>query len=398
MNSKPPHNASRRSPPARDQQRVWEGSGHGPHTGRARFVSARQTRRDNGRFAARLLAWYDRYGRKNLPWKRGRDPYRIWVAEIMLQQTQVATVIPYYERFVKRFPNLHALAAASLDEVLHHWAGLGYYARARHLHCAAQAIVHEHGGRLPRTLEALQRLPGIGRSTAGAILAFAFGQRQPILDGNVKRVLARYYAIAEPLGRRRTEQRLWALAEQLLPRQRVADYTQAIMDLGATVCRRRQPLCTRCPVRAGCRAYRAGHPEAYPRRTTGKGVPVKRVHMLLIRNRHGRVLLLQQPPTGLWGGLWGLPQCTEDDVAGFCRDRLGLEIAPQPPWPVLRHRFTHFRLDITPIPARLKGGSGRLMENGAALWYNLEQPERIGLPAPVQRLLRKLRHSSWHVW
>ncbi len=392
-----PH-ISRRALPIRDTEAASKASGsrlkaEAGAMRRLRPSRSRKTNRQGACFAERLLAWYDRHGRKNLPWKRGRDPYRIWVSEIMLQQTQVATVISYYERFLRRFPTLHALAAASLDEVLHHWAGLGYYARARYLHRAAQAIVRDHGGRFPRTLDAIMQLPGIGRSTAGAILSLAFGKPHPILDGNVKRVLARYASVAAPVGARETENRLWALAGRLLPRTRVADYTQALMDLGATVCRRIRPLCTQCPLRTGCRAFLSGNPEAYPvRAARSKGVPVKRINMLLIRDRRNRVLLLKRPPTGLWGGLWGLPECADDNIAGFCHDTLGLKIAVQPPWPVLRHSFTHFRLDITPIPARLKGESGGVMENSAALWYNLEHPARIGLPAPVQRLLHKLRH------
>lgn len=311
----------------------------------------------------------------------------------MLQQTQVATVIPYYERFIRRFPDVRRLAAAPLDEVLHHWTGLGYYARARNLHRAARIIVEEHGGRFPRECEALAGLPGIGRSTAGALLAQAFGRRHPILDGNVKRVLARHHAVAAPLERRETENRLWALAERLLPRTRLADYTQAIMDLGATVCRRTRPACEACPVRASCRAYRAGNPGAYPVRAAGKRVPIRRVSMLMIRDARNRVLLTRRPPAGLWGGLWGFPECTDGDAVDFCREALGLEIAAQPPWPVLRHGFSHFHLDITPIPARLLGASGRVMENAATLWYNLDRPERIGLPAPVQRLLDKLRYT-----
>lgn len=312
----------------------------------------------------------------------------------MLQQTQVATVIPYYERFIRRFPDVRRLAAAPLDEVLHLWTGLGYYARARHLQRAARIVVERHGGRLPREFEALAALPGIGRSTAGAILAQAFGRRYPILDGNVKRVLSRHYAVAAPLERRATEQRLWALAERLLPHTRLADYTQAIMDLGATVCRRTRPACEACPVRASCRAYRAGNPEDYPLRAAGKRVPVRRVGMLMIRDAHNRVLLTRRPPAGLWGGLWGFPECAADgDAVGFCRAALGLEIAAQPPWPVLRHGFSHFRLDITPIPAHLLGTNSRVMESDAALWYNLERPERIGLPTPVQRLLDRLRYT-----
>ena len=340
----------------------------------------------------RLLAWYDRHGRMDLPWQRSRDPYRIWVSEIMLQQTQVSTVIPYYDRFLKRFPDVGTLARARLDSVLHHWTGLGYYARARNLKKAAATIVREHGGRFPRDIEAVAALPGIGRSTAGAILAFSFGQRHPILDGNVKRVLARLHAIDAPVSQRDTEQRLWALAERYTPRTRVSDYTQAIMDLGATVCRPRKPVCASCPLAGACQALAKGRPERYPVRVTRKVPPVKPTVMLMIRDRRGRVLLTQRPPSGLWGGLWGFPECEAlPSAARSCRDRFGLEIVAETPWPPVRHGFSHFVLDITPLPARLAGGNGALRDTGPAVWYDPRRPDTRGLAAPVKRLLQKLR-------
>ncbi len=344
-------------------------------------------------FSARLLRWYDRHGRKDLPWKRRSDPYHVWLSEIMLQQTQVATVIPYFERFVARFPTIASLARADVNAVLHLWSGLGYYARARNLHRAAQIIVREHGGRMPRDFAAVASLPGIGRSTAGAILALAYGSRHAILDGNVKRVLARYHAIAQPLRGGAIEERLWELAERHTPRRRVADYTQAIMDLGATVCRRAQPACGRCPLRADCAAYAQGKPEAYPRPAPRKALPQRAVRMLLIRDARGRVLLQRRPPTGLWGGLWGLPECRGRDVRAWCRDALGLDIAPERPWPRLRHSFSHFHLDIRPIPARLLGASWQAMEGAETVWYNCERPDERGLAAPVKRLLDQLRNT-----
>jgi len=303
----------------------------------------------------RLLAWYDRHGRKTLPWKRKRDAYRIWVSEIMLQQTQVATVIPYFKRFIARFPDVRSLARADLDEVLHLWTGLGYYARARNLHQAAQRIVKEHAGAFPRHYEAVADLPGIGRSTAGAIFALAFNQRHPILDGNVKRVLARYHAIESPLNQRETEERLWQLAEKHTPRTRVADYTQAIMDLGATVCTRTKPQCSACPLRTNCRACRLGTPQDYPVRATRRITPVKATRMLMIRDARGRVLLQRRPPAGLWGGLWGFPECANSNARQWCHKILGINIHTESPWPTLRHSFSHFHLDITPIPAQLVG-------------------------------------------
>lgn len=399
-------------------------------------------------FSARLLAWYNRHGRKNLPWKRTRDPYRIWVSEIMLQQTQVATVIPYFERFLKRFPDVRTLARARLDSVLHRWSGLGYYARARHLHAAAKCIGAEHGGRFPRDFGSVAALLGVGRSTAGAILALAFDQRHPILDGNVKRVLARYHAVAEPLNRREVEEKLWRLAERHTPRAQIADYTQAIMDLGATLCTRANPDCMHCPLRAGCRAYRLGVPENFPVAAKRSARPVKKTKMLLVQDRRGRVLLTKRPPVGLWGGLWGLPECAGGDVRAWCRARLGLDVRPQRPWPTFRHSFSHFRLDITPIPARVAGGSaaramgepeksrtrvsndrtseagllyrvragehptkdgragvskkhraaprtaGITTENNETVWYNVERPDARGLAAPVRKLLQRLSERT----
>ncbi|HLD13739.1 MAG TPA: A/G-specific adenine glycosylase, partial [Burkholderiales bacterium] len=306
-------------------------------------------------FGARLLAWYDHHGRKMLPWKRVRDPYRIWVSEIMLQQTQVATVIPYFERFIKRFPDIRTLARARADSVLHLWSGLGYYARARNLHKAARQIVTDHDGKFPRAIESAVHLPGIGRSTAGAILALAFNQRHAILDGNVKRVLARYHAMDTPLNTQTAGAKLWELAQRHTPRIRIADYTQAIMDLGATVCTRANPDCVRCPVRVGCKARTLGTPQNFPVIAKRKTLPVKKVNMLLIRDTRNRVLLVKRPPAGLWGGLWGLPECTQKNVRAWCHDHIGLDIRPQQAWPAFRHRFSHFHLDITPIPARTTG-------------------------------------------
>ena len=341
----------------------------------------------------RLLAWYDRHGRKTLPWKSRRDPYRIWVSEIMLQQTQVTTVVPYFRRFMARFPDVHALARAKADSVLHLWTGLGYYARARNLHRAAQIIVREHAGVFPRTFEAVAQLPGVGRSTAGAILALAFGQRYPILDGNVKRVLARYHAVDTPLNRRVTEERLWQFAEKHTPRTRVADYTQAIMDLGATVCTRTRPVCDACPLRTNCRACHLGTPQDYPVRTAGMRTPVKATRMLMIRDDRGRVLLQRRPPAGLWGGLWGFPECADKNARQWCRKVLGIDIRTGAPWPKLRHSFSHFHLDITPIPAHVVGGTNQAMENTEAVWYNVRRPDERGFSAPVKRLLEKLRNS-----
>lgn len=343
------------------------------------------------RFGKQLLNWFDRRGRRDLPWSRSRDPYRIWVSEIMLQQTRVATVIDYYRRFMARFPSVNQLADADLDEVLHRWTGLGYYARARNLHRAARIVADKYYGRFPTDLDALVQLPGIGWSTASAILAFALLQRHPILDGNVKRVLARLHRVDGWPGKRAVEKRLWILAEQYTPGDRVDDYTQAIMDLGSGVCLRRNPRCGACPVAGLCAAHRHGDAEAYPARAPRKVKPVKETGMLLIRNERGEVLLEQRPPSGIWGGLWGLPECAAD-LGSTTRDfnTLGLTLKTGRPCEVIRHTFTHFHLDITPIPARVRAPLDTVMDNQNRVWYNPEQPRMLGLAAPVKRLIEKL--------
>jgi A/G-specific adenine glycosylase len=341
---------------------------------------------------AALLAWFDRYGRRDLPWQRDITPYRVWVSEIMLQQTQVTTVIPYYQRFMTRFPEVRALAEAPLDDVLHHWSGLGYYARARNLHRSAVTIQYDHRGRLPLEIELLRALPGIGRSTAAAILALSSGQRHAILDGNVKRVLTRYHAITGWSGQAAVEKKLWGLAERHTPRARVAHYTQAIMDLGATVCTRAHPSCNRCPLASGCRARREArvHELPTPRpRTTRRS---RESTMLLLTNDCGEVLLEQRPPSGIWGGLWSLPETTaapDDEIAlvDWCRERLGCRIeAPRQLTPI-EHVFTHFTLYIRPVGARVVATTGGVMEGGRYVWYNGRRSRARGMAAPVMRLL-----------
>ncbi|MEO0998493.1 MAG: A/G-specific adenine glycosylase [Pseudomonadota bacterium] len=349
-------------------------------------------RLNSERFAERLIGWYRLNGRHDLPWQRPRTPYRVWLSEIMLQQTQVATVIPYFERFVARFPDVAALARAPLDEVLHHWSGLGYYARARNLHAAARYVANDCGGEFPATLEGLSALPGVGRSTAGAILSLAFGRRAPILDGNVKRVLARYFAVPGWPGKTAVANTLWAHAEALTPDDGVAEYTQAIMDLGATVCTRTQPGCGQCPFSGDCRAHLAGTETAYPGRKPKRDKPQRAVTMLLLAD--GRDVLLQRRPlSGIWGGLWGLPEFDAAAAIGvWCRDTLGTGVELDAPWPVLRHSFSHYDLDITPQPAALKGAArGAVMEADGRLWYNVDSPSEIGLAAPVATLLERFR-------
>ncbi len=342
-------------------------------------------------FGRRVLDWFDAHGRKRLPWQQNATSYRVWVSEIMLQQTQVAAVIPYYEQFVARFPDLATLADAELDEVLGLWAGLGYYARARHLHEAAKLVRDRHGGELPLDSAQLQELPGIGRSTAGAILALAAGQRQPILDGNVKRLLARFAAVEGWPGQPRVLVALWELAECYTPAERVADYTQAMMDLGAMICTPRRPHCSDCPLADGCLAHARGRETAYPTPKPRRELPVRATRMLLLRGTNGEVLLERRPPVGVWGGLWSFPECPpEVDIAAWCRERWGVEVTVGSPWSVLRHSFSHFHLDITPAPAVVVGSSGTVMEGESRVWYNTRQPDGRGIAAPVRRLLTML--------
>jgi len=338
-----------------------------------------------------LLGWFDHHGRHDLPWQADRNPYRVWVSEIMLQQTQVTTVIPYFERFMTRFPAVTQLAEAKLDEVLHLWTGLGYYARARNLHKAAQIIASGHAGRFPDVFEDALALPGIGRSTAGAILAQSLGRRHAILDGNVKRVLTRLHAIEGWPGQKTVEDQLWQLAEQYTPDARLADYSQAIMDLGATVCTRGKPRCGDCPVGELCLARQHKTVGQYPSSKPKKTLPVRQTHMLLLQDRHGQFLLQQRPPTGIWGGLWSFPECPlETDIDAWCEQQLGLVIGPAQQGDVLRHTFSHFHLDIHPIRASLKDHTDRVMEATATLWYNTRQPDALGLPGPVKQMLEQL--------
>jgi A/G-specific adenine glycosylase len=340
-------------------------------------------------FSARLLHWFDRHGRHDLPWQHPRTPYRVWVAEVMLQQTQVATVIPYFERFITRFPDLQTLARAHADEVLALWAGLGYYARARNLHRCAQHIVEQHGGEFPRDLESLHALPGIGRSTAAAILAQAHGQRHAILDGNVRRVLARHAAIAGWTGAPAVQKKLWALSERLLPDTRLADYTQAIMDLGATVCTARKPACAQCPVREDCDARIAGKVLDYPAPKPKRERPLRHNWLLLIENSAAEILCERRPPSGIWGGLWCPPICeVETDWQQLCADRFGIHCAAPTPLDTVRHSFSHFDLDILPLHLRAQAHTDQIRETLPLAWIKLGQDSSaFGLPAPVRKLL-----------
>jgi A/G-specific adenine glycosylase len=342
-------------------------------------------------FARCILEWQRVHGRHDLPWQRAPTPYRVWVSEIMLQQTQVATVIPYYERFVARFPDVAALAGAQLDEVLHLWSGLGYYARARNLHAAAQRVCDGYDGALPEDFEALQSLPGIGRSTAGAILALACGQRHPILDGNAKRVLARFHSVEGWTGDARVERELWTRAEAHTPEVDVARYTQAMMDLGATVCTRSRPACDRCPLGDDCVARAVGRQHELPTPRPRKSLPVRRARMLIAINADGAVLLERRAPAGIWGGLWSFPELGGDEGAeAWIERRLGCRAGAAEEWPALRHSFTHFHLDIVPIVAHVGGGTSRVMEHPGFVWYKEDAPVALGLASPVRSLITQL--------
>ncbi|MCL6416097.1 A/G-specific adenine glycosylase [Aestuariirhabdus sp. Z084] len=340
-------------------------------------------------FSDAVLAWFDLHGRKTLPWQQQISSYRVWISEIMLQQTQVATVIPYFERFMARFPTVEALAVAEQDEVLHLWTGLGYYARARNLHAAAKQICDQ--GSFPEGVEALEQLPGIGRSTAGAIAAIAQGQRAPILDGNVKRVLCRFDAVEGWPGQTATSKTLWQLAEQYTPDARVGDYTQAMMDLGATLCTRSKPACERCPLQTDCIAQRTGQQAEFPHRKPSKTKPVRETRMLMLVNERGEVLLNKRPPSGIWGGLWSLPELpTEAEPQNHAAQHWQLTINPAEAWDSFTHTFSHYHLQITPLKSLLAKPSAGVMEEGRWLWYNMQRPQDLGLAAPVKMLLDKL--------
>jgi A/G-specific adenine glycosylase len=343
--------------------------------------------------APRLLAWHAKEGRHDLPWQSDRTAYRVWVSEIMLQQTQVATVIPYFERFMQRFPDVRALADAPADEVLHLWTGLGYYARARNLHRAAQCVRDDHGGIFPGELEAVMALPGIGRSTAGAILAISAGARHPILDGNVKRVLARFYAVDGAPDENATLEILWRLADDNTPANGVAVYTQAIMDLGATLCTRARPRCDVCPIAADCRARIEGRQGELPAAKRKRAVRKRKHAVMLVARRATEVLLVQRPPSGIWGGLWCLPEFDHRDAAEqYAATTLASAKLARTPLPDIAHSFTHFDLVITPVVAKCRAET--CVRDGTALWYDLTRPARVGLPAPIKTLLGTLLERS----
>ncbi len=342
-------------------------------------------------FAPRLLNWFDKFGRKDLPWQQNVTPYRVWVSEIMLQQTQVTTVIPYFQRFMETFPTVTALADANQDSVLHRWTGLGYYARARNLHKAAWQIVTDFNGELPLTVDELTALPGIGRSTAGAIVAICNDKFAVILDGNVKRVLSRYFTIEGWPGQTSVANKLWQRAEQLTPNKRVAHYTQAIMDLGATLCTRSNPDCPACPFNSDCLAHQSDRIESHPGRKPKKTLLTKTTCMLVITNHDGEIMLEKRPSHGLWGGLWSFPETNLADVDSRLAD---LPVIPhgKRPMKAFRHTFTHFHLEITPIHVQVTT-EDKMREQEKFCWYSLTHPPSIGLTRPVTRIIESLQET-----
>lgn len=337
-------------------------------------------------FAFTLLNWFDTHGRKNLPWQKDISPYRVWISEIMLQQTQVATVIPYFEKFMTAFPTVTLLAQADLDQVLHLWTGLGYYARARNIHKTAKIIVNEYDEFFPNEFDEMIKLPGIGRSTAGAILSIAFNTPFPILDGNVKRVLSRYHAIEGFTNDKDVIDKLWTLASEYTPTRRCGDYTQAIMDLGATVCTRSKPACEDCPVRLTCVAYGEDRTADFPQSRPRQKLPIRETQFLILQNEQNEILLEKRPLIGIWGGLWGFPEFKAQEIAQYCQQKFECEVVSHKIGDLLRHTFTHFHLDITPIYVNVKNMTQKVMDD-LAIWCQPADLPKIGLPKPVLKLL-----------
>jgi len=342
-------------------------------------------------FQKQLFHWFDQFGRKHLPWQQNKTPYGVWLSEIMLQQTQVSTVIPYFERFMQTFPNLAALANAQEDEVLHLWAGLGYYSRARNLQRAAKMIMEKWQGEFPKNLADLQLLPGIGLSTAGAILSLAFNQATAILDGNVKRVLSRFEGIKAPINEKAGEALLWQLAQKYLPNKRAADYTQALMDLGATICTRRQPACSRCPLIDHCVAYQEELVDQLPYKKAAKPLPTRKTTFFIFKT-DDTILLYKRPNKGIWGGLWSLPEMPgepeKESVCLFSQQHFQLKIKTFKALASFRHTFTHYHLIVFPILISCIQAQPKIMAASQQIWYNPSQPGCVGLPKPIQAIIR----------
>ena len=342
-------------------------------------------------FSTHLLTWYQTHGRHDLPWQHNPTPYRVWISEIMLQQTQVATVIPYYLRFMQSFPTLKSLSLAKEDDVLSHWSGLGYYARARNIVKTAKIIAEKYRGRFPKTVEEICNLPGIGQSTAGAIFSFSQRKRAVILDGNVKRVLARYFAISQPINQKNTLDEMWLLAEKLTPEKNAHHYNQAIMDLGATVCTRSKPQCSACPFRKNCEALNAGTPTQFPIKSGKKTRPTKHVVLYIIRNMQNEIALIKRPTKGIWGGLWSFPEYWDQESE--IRNQYKFQnriLQPIGQLPQIKHQFTHFTLMITPVLCK----PTKKITSNELFWYKLDTRLPGGIAAPVANILKQLNAEA----
>jgi A/G-specific adenine glycosylase len=343
-------------------------------------------------FANKILNWYDQHGRKDLPWQQDITPYRVWLSEVMLQQTQVKTVIPYFQQFTAQFENIEALANATEDQVLKLWSGLGYYARGRNLHKAAQQVCDDFAAVFPDNMQDMQLLAGVGRSTAAAILSIAFEQPQAILDGNVKRVLTRYHAVEGWTGKAAVLKQLWGFAESYCPESRNRDYTQAIMDLGATLCTRSKPSCHCCPLRSDCIAFAQGNMTDYPTPKKKKILPEKQTIMLILNNTQQQILMYKRPPTGIWGGLWCFPQFETNQQLMLWMDENNINATLVEKFIAFSHVFSHFRLQIQPLIMQLESPlKGSVMEDDKILWYNPDTEFEGGLAAPVKKLLQEIK-------
>ena len=348
-------------------------------------------------FSKNVLNWFEQQGRKHFPWQQQKTLYRVWISEIMLQQTQVTTVIPYYERFMTSFPDINDLANSDEDNVLHHWTGLGYYARARNLHKSAKIIRDQYNGKFPTDIEQVIALPGIGRSTAGAILSLSLKQHHPILDGNVKRVLARFHMVAGYPGQAAFDKSLWKLSEQLTPANGVEKYNQAMMDLGATVCTRSKPLCSICPLKEDCQAFFHDKQSEFPGKKPKKEKPVKQTNMLLFSktsdDKDTEVLMYKRPPSGIWGGLWSFYEVENEKEINQCAKQNGLTVSKTTTLEPFRHTFSHFHLDITPIMVEIEDTGIIINDNESQLWYHLANGANVGLAASTKTMLTLLNEE-----
>ena len=347
---------------------------------------------DSEQFSQAVLRWFRHYGRHNLPWQKTATPYRVWVSEIMLQQTQVVTVIPYFERFMKRFPTLKTLALANIDEILAHWSGLGYYARARNLHRTAQIIHEKYLDQFPTTIEDLEALPGIGQSTAGAILSLGMHQYSVILDGNIKRVLARYHVLSTPINQSGGISLLWGLAKKYTPQNDFWNYNQAMMDIGAMICTCTKPKCPLCPLKKTCSANQQTRQIEFPVKKLKPNRLYKSTYLILLQNTEGHIFLEKRPPVGVWGGLWSFPECPiEENIESWCRTRFDIEDIKLERWNSFSHKFSHFNLEIKPILLQVRLKVPKIVEGEPQIWYKMDSPLPGGVSAPVARLLKRLK-------